>query len=56
MHYISIEIWGIYILKYELKSVNLHSTVRTLLFTLKKYFPCSSCQANKTQIFLRYIL
>lgn len=54
MHYISIEILGIYILKYELRSVNLHSVVKTLLFTFKKCFPCSSCQANMTQIFLRY--
>lgn len=38
MHYISIEILGLYILKYELRSVNLHSTVRTLLFTFKNVF------------------
>lgn len=53
MHYISIEILGLYILKYELRSVNLRSSIRTLLFTFKKCFPCSSYQVNMIKIFLR---
>lgn len=32
MHYISIEILDLYILIYECRSVNLHSTIRTLVF------------------------